>query len=90
MWLQSYQTPLQREGRSLITEGLSWHTSETSDVLDRLRVDPEQGLPAREVEQRLREHRPNELIERSLKSPEHILWEQLTAVMVVVLIIAAR
>jgi len=70
-------------------EGFFWHTSEPGDVLDRLRVDPEQGLSAHEVEQRLREHGPNELVERGLKSPWHILWEQLTAIMVVVLIIAA-
>ncbi len=70
-------------------EGYSWHTSETGDVLDRLHVDPEQGLSANEVEQRLREHGPNELVERGLKSPWRILWEQLTAIMVVVLIIAA-
>ena len=70
-------------------EGLSWHTSEVGDVLDRLHVDPEQGLSAHEVEQRLREHGPNELIERGLTSPWRILWEQVTAIMVVVLIIAA-
>ena len=70
-------------------EGQSWHTSETRQVLDRLHVDPEQGLSAHEVEQRLREHGPNELIERGLKSPWSIMWEQLTAIMVVVLIIAA-
>jgi len=70
-------------------EGLSWHTSETGVVLDRLHVDPEQGLSAHEVEQRLREHGPNELIESGLTSPWRILWEQVTAIMVVVLIIAA-
>ncbi|MCH7588074.1 MAG: cation-translocating P-type ATPase [Chloroflexi bacterium] len=67
----------------------SWHTADTIDVLDQLHVDPEQGLSAHEVEQRLREHGPNELIERGLKSPWLILWEQVTAIMVVVLIIAA-
>ena len=70
-------------------EGLSWHTSETSDVLDRWHVDPEQGLSAHEAEQRLLKHGPNELIERGLTSPWRILWEQVTAIMVVVLIIAA-
>ncbi|MCH8338609.1 MAG: ATPase, partial [Chloroflexi bacterium] len=70
-------------------EGFSWHTSETREVLDRLHVDPEQGLSAHEVEQRLREHGPNELVERGLKSPWRILWEQLTGIMVIVLIIAA-
>lgn len=73
----------------MMDEGFSWHTSETREVLDRLHVDPEQGLSAHEVEQRLREHGPNELVERGLKSPWRILWEQLTGIMVIVLIIAA-
>ena len=72
-----------------MNDGLSWHTSETSDVLDQWHVDPEQGLSAQEAEQRLGDHGPNELIERGLKSPWRILWEQLIAIMVVVLIIAA-
>ncbi len=70
-------------------KGISWHTAETHEALDRLHVDPEQGLTEHEVQQRMREHGPNELIERGLKSPWRILWEQLTAIMVVVLIIAA-
>ncbi|GMR11499.1 MAG: cation-translocating P-type ATPase [Anaerolineae bacterium] len=70
-------------------ERYSWHTAETHEALDRLHVDPEQGLTAHEAQQRLHEHGPNELIEHGLKSPWRILWEQLTAIMVVVLIIAA-
>jgi Ca2+-transporting ATPase len=37
----------------------------------------------------LAEHGPNELVERGLKSPWRILWEQLTGLMVVILIVAA-
>ncbi|MFV1859240.1 MAG: cation-translocating P-type ATPase [Anaerolineales bacterium] len=70
-------------------QGITWHTAETHEALDRLHVDPEQGLTEHEAQQRMREHGPNELIERGLKSPWRILWEQLTAIMVVVLIIAA-
>jgi Ca2+-transporting ATPase len=73
----------------LMKERLSWHSSDSSEILHRLRVDPERGLKPDEALARLREHGPNELVERGLKSPWHILWEQLTAIMVVVLIIAA-
>lgn len=37
----------------------------------------------------MREYGPNELVERGLKSPWRILWEQLTAVMMLVLVVAA-
>ncbi len=66
-----------------------WYRLETADVLARLGADPERGLSQAEAQRRLAEHGPNELIERGLKSSWRILWEQLTAVMVVILIIAA-
>jgi Ca2+-transporting ATPase len=67
----------------------NWYRLEAADVLDHLKTDLERGLSQAEVQRRLAEHGPNELIERGLKSPWLILWEQLTAVMVVILIIAA-
>ena len=38
---------------------------------------------------RLEEYGPNELVDRGIKSPWKILWEQLTGIMVVILIISA-
>jgi Ca2+-transporting ATPase len=70
-------------------KGVSWHVWESDAVLEFLRVDPHQGLSGTEIETRLSEHGPNELVERGQKRPWVILWEQLTAIMVVVLIIAA-
>jgi Ca2+-transporting ATPase len=72
-----------------VTKTMDWHRLENVDVLSHLGTDPEKGLSQAEVERRLTQHGFNELIERGLKSPWHILWEQLTAVMVVILIIAA-
>ncbi|UCH58528.1 MAG: cation-translocating P-type ATPase, partial [Anaerolineales bacterium] len=46
-------------------------------------------LTASEAQRRLAEHGANELVERGLKSPWRILWEQLTGLMVVILIVAA-
>lgn len=66
-----------------------WYRLGVSDVLTRLQTDPDNGLPQAEAERRLQEHGPNELIERGLKSPWLILWEQLTALMVLILIVAA-
>jgi len=66
-----------------------WYRTEIDDVLLNLETDLQSGLTQVEAQRRLAEHGPNELVERGLKSPWKILWEQLTAVMVVILIIAA-
>ncbi len=67
----------------------NWHTSAAADVLQQLHTDAVNGLAAHEAQRRLAQYGPNQLIERSLKSPWHILWEQFTATMVLVLIAAA-
>ncbi|MBC7264209.1 MAG: cation-translocating P-type ATPase [Chloroflexi bacterium] len=67
----------------------NWHRLDVADVLTELRSDPDGGLSQVEAQRRLAEHGANELIERGLKSPWRILWEQLTGTMVVILIIAA-
>jgi Ca2+-transporting ATPase len=67
----------------------TWFQLETASLLRNLTTDIETGLSPTEAEQRLARHGPNELVERGLTSPWRILWDQLTAVMVVILIIAA-
>ena len=66
-----------------------WHRLEPKEVLTRLETDPERGLSQAEAERRLDEYGPNELVEHGLKSPLHILREQLTATMMLILIVAA-
>jgi P-type Ca2+ transporter type 2C len=66
-----------------------WHTCDVKDVLQELGSDKTQGLSLEEAEQRLAQQGPNELIEKGCKNPWLILWEQVTATMVVVLIVAA-
>jgi len=66
-----------------------WHRQASRDVLERLDSDSKFGLGRDEVDRRQAEFGPNELVESGLKSPWRILWEQLTATLVVVLIIAA-
>ncbi len=63
-----------------------WHTLDHETTLEHLSVVPAHGLTTTEAEQRLAAHGPNELIERGAKSPWAILWEQVTAIMVVILI----
>ena len=66
-----------------------WYRKETVEVISLLNTDGETGLTPTEAQRRLVEHGPNELVERGLKSPWRILWEQLTGLMVVILIVAA-
>ncbi len=66
-----------------------WYRKTSEDTLSFLNTDLDQGLSSVETQHRLAKHGSNELIERGLKSPWLILWEQLTATMVVILIIAA-
>jgi Ca2+-transporting ATPase len=68
---------------------LSWYKLEPTEVLSQLGSDTGYGLSEAEAARRLTQYGPNELIERGAKSPWRILWEQFTATMVVILIIAA-
>ncbi|MDD3826793.1 MAG: cation-translocating P-type ATPase [Anaerolineae bacterium] len=67
----------------------NWHELETEQVLAQVKSDGAAGLTTAEAERRLEEHGPNELVERGVKSPWRILWEQLTATMILILIVAA-
>ncbi len=66
-----------------------WHNRKTDEVLRLLDTDGSAGLTVREAGSRLSRYGPNELKERARKKTLLILWEQFTAVMVVVLILAA-
>ncbi len=66
-----------------------WYTLSAEETLHRVQVDAGQGLTQVEASRRLQQHGPNELEDRGTKSPWRILWEQLTATMVVVLLAAA-
>ena len=66
-----------------------WHLISVSDALDKLQVSLETGLSPAEASHRLAEVGPNELIDRGGKSPWKIVFEQLTGVMTIVLIVSA-
>lgn len=66
-----------------------FHEEEAREIIRRLNSEAAQGLSDAEALRRLEEYGPNELKDRGSKRPWRILWEQLTAAMIVILIIAA-
>jgi Ca2+-transporting ATPase len=66
----------------------NWHQLDLPSVLRELRTDQFAGLTEEEVSRRLEEYGRNELVGSGIKNPWLILWEQLTALMMVILIIA--
>ncbi len=68
---------------------MNWHLLAPQAVIEALATHGERGLAGVESAARLARHGPNELIETGGKSPWRILWEQFTAVMVLILIAAA-
>ena len=67
----------------------NWHTQSVADVLAALNTNLENGLTEAEAGERLQKHGPNALLERGARSPWRILWEQVTATMVLILLAAA-
>ncbi|MBI4784174.1 MAG: cation-translocating P-type ATPase [Oscillatoriophycideae cyanobacterium NC_groundwater_1537_Pr4_S-0.65um_50_18] len=66
-----------------------WHQIEAAQVIQQLGTDSVMGLSTDEANQRLSQQGANELIAQPPKSPWLMLWEQLIATTVVVLIVAA-
>jgi Ca2+-transporting ATPase len=66
----------------------AWHRCTAHETLERLGTAPT-GLTQAEATARRAVHGPNELVERAARGPLHLMWEQLTAVMVLILIGAA-
>ena len=71
---------------ALPTPPAPWHVLDADTALETLQGSALSGLSASEAAHRLESHGPNELIERGAKSPWLILWEQLTAIMVLILV----
>ncbi|MCY7320345.1 MAG: hypothetical protein LH660_00700 [Phormidesmis sp. CAN_BIN36] len=63
-----------------------WYELEAGEVLRQLGSDTSQGLSAATVSQRLIQYGLDELREQSSKSIWRIVWQQLTATMVLLLI----
>jgi len=70
------------------TEPIAWHRMAPNEVLDHLEVSSE-GLSRGTAAERLAEHGTNELVDTGSASPWRLVWEQISAVMVLILIGAA-
>ncbi len=68
---------------------MNWHQLTEKDALQKLQTNPDTGLSANQAAQILQTTGYNELKEQGGRSPWLILWEQLTATMVLILIAAA-
>jgi Ca2+-transporting ATPase len=75
-------------GRSDDDTAAEWHRRTADDALARLGSSAD-GLSPVEAAERLARHGPNELEDRGSKNPLRIVWEQISAVMVLILIGAA-
>jgi P-type Ca2+ transporter type 2C len=67
----------------------NWHTIDADRLQSALDVDVRQGLDDETIHQRQAQYGANELIDRGVKNPLLILWEQLIDPMVLILIGAA-
>jgi len=68
---------------------MNWWAESSDEVVKQVKSDVAAGLSTEEAARRLAEHGPNELPDRGIKSPWAILWEQLTGILVIILIVAA-
>ena len=67
----------------------AWHTLDATELERALAVDRAQGLSTEEAARRLVEHGENALIEDGGRSALRLLWDQVRAVMVIILLAAA-
>ena len=68
---------------------MNWYLLTVEKSLETLQAGSETGLAQSEAESRLKQYGRNELVEKGGRTPLKILWEQLTATMVFILIAAA-
>ena len=70
-------------------QGLAWYLQNVAEVLERLQVDPQEGLSGAAVAARQEHFGLNEIAETSRRGPWRILLGQFTDFMILVLIVAA-
>src|SRR4030095_10497577 len=78
------------KGPSAPRTALKWHELEANVVLEALKTDTSVGLTPSESAERLSAYGSNELEGRGLKSAWLIVWEQLTSLMMLILLAGAH
>ncbi|HOW83486.1 MAG TPA: cation-translocating P-type ATPase [Spirochaetota bacterium] len=66
-----------------------WHITDVKEVLQSMNSNAQTGLAASDAADRTARIGANELVERGGRTPLRIIWEQVTATMVLILIAAA-
>jgi P-type Ca2+ transporter type 2C len=66
-----------------------WYQLTSSQVLQHQGTDPQRGLSHQDVHQRQRQYGANALQEKAPKTPWQILWQQVTASTILLLLVAA-
>jgi Ca2+-transporting ATPase len=66
-----------------------WYRMSSADVVTALGSNVANGLDDAQVARLREQYGPNELVERGLKSPWKILMEQLTGIMIIILLVSA-
>jgi Ca2+-transporting ATPase len=66
----------------------SWHVLPVADVINALGSSADQGLESNEAERRFASEGPNELRDSGGRGLRHIIWEQVSSVMILVLLVA--
>jgi Ca2+-transporting ATPase len=67
----------------------NWYQLDTQSVVNNFQTDQQRGLAQSEALRRLSELGPNELVEQKGHSPWKIIWEQVSGIMVIILLVAA-
>lgn len=68
------------------TQAHHWHTVSVDEVAQRLETNQKTGLSSAKVAERIVRHGPNALQETRRRSPWHMLLDQFTEFMILVLI----
>ncbi len=67
----------------------TWYQKTVDEALREFGSNIDRGLDEAEVQQRQGRYGPNQLVDHGGRNPWRIVWEQLTSVMVIILIVAA-
>lgn len=69
-------------------EKKNWHSTEIEEVLSALKTN-RNGITPEEAQKRLEQYGPNELKEEKKKQWYHLLFEQFTSILIIILVISA-
>lgn len=84
----SHTTPRNTAGDTSADERADWHESSVAQTAQGLDTDIRSGLTNAEAADRLQRYGPNELQERAGRTLGQIIWEQVSSILIVILVLA--